>query len=295
MSKFKIVKYQEGFEEDQAHIGAKIAKSWVYPHQATVEEIRSNFTKNLFDSDSSLYCFSESKMVGFLISQLIGVKDNAKRAKITFPFALPGNEEVIDLLYDRTIEELKKKDVKVVFASFGSVWPNSEDWIEKWEFSNKKNERAIYQLDVNINEINDDLSGVRSFNPEIDLNKCTKSWVDDFNLPEEEVKNFLLSINTIKETLSHLVLQKDNKIVSQGAVEQNSIDSTKGLLTAIHATKTSYLKTVLRQLSVRSKKNGIKHLYIFFTHLDIDSPKIKPYKELGFTYAGSQAIYEKTI
>jgi hypothetical protein len=289
------VRYQEGFEEEQARIGAKIAKSWVYPNQATVEEIRSNFANKLFDRDSSLYCFSESKMVGFMISQLLGVKDNVKRAKITFPLALPRKEEVIDLLYDRAIEELRKKDVEIVFASFGSVWPNSEDWIKKWGFSNKKDERAIYRLDVTLNEVNDDLSHVRSFNPKTDLDHCVKMWVDDFSLPEKEVQNFLLNINSNKETISHLVLQKEEKIVAQGAVELNSIDPTKGLLSAIHAAETSYLKTILKQFSVMSKKNGIKHLYIFFTHLDIDSPKIKPYLELGFTYAGSQAIYEKTI
>ncbi|MHA1967235.1 MAG: hypothetical protein ACW964_05490 [Candidatus Hodarchaeales archaeon] len=295
MSNFKIVKYQEGFEEEHAHIGVKIAKSWVYPYQATAEEIRSNFANKLFDHDSSLYCFSESKMVGVMISQLLDAKDNVKRAKITFPLALPRKEEVIDLLYDRAIEELKKKDIKVVFASFGSIWPNSEVWIKKWGFSNKKDERAIYRLDVILNEVNDDLSIARSFNPETDLDHCVKMWVDDFNLPEEKVRNFLLSINSNKETISHLVLKKEEKIVAQGAVELNSIDPTKGLLCAIHAAETSYLNTILKQLSVKSKKNGIKNLYIFFTHLDIDSPKIKPYKELGFTYAGSQAIYEKII
>lgn len=111
MSNFKIVKYQEGFEEEQALIGAKITKSWIYPYQATVEEIRTNFAKNILDPDSSLYCFSQSKMVGFLISQLLGIKDNVKRAKITFPLALPGNEEVIDLLYNRALKELKKDKI----------------------------------------------------------------------------------------------------------------------------------------------------------------------------------------
>jgi len=175
------------------------------------------------------------------------------------------------------------------------MWPNSEKWIRKWSFKNKRNERAIYQLNVDQKNISEKIVNVRDFNLKSDLVECVKIWTKDFNLPKEEVNNFLLAINENKEIIAHIVLQERGKIVAQGAVEKNKLDPKKGMLSAIHASENSFLKSLLDALGIRSKKNGISNLYMFFTHLDVDSPKIKPYKAIGFTYVGSQAMYEKNL
>ncbi|MFQ5980683.1 MAG: hypothetical protein ACE5OZ_21305 [Candidatus Heimdallarchaeota archaeon] len=144
-------------------------------------------------------------------------------------------------------------------------------------------------------EINLNQPIVRVFNLDNDLDNCVQLFLSDFNLPEEDVRNFLLSINSNESTIAHLVLQDGKRIVAHGAVEQSTREPTKGGLNAIHATETTYLSTLLTSLSSNCKKNGIKTLYMNFTHLDNDSPQINPYKALGFTYTGVDTRYKKEI
>ena len=147
-------------------------------------------------------------------------------------------------------------------------------------------EQNIYCLDLE-SRIGGDLSAnIKPFNPNTDLDECVKFMVKDFDLPPEEVRKFLLSINTNENTIAQYILKDSNKIVAHGAVVKIPRDSTKGMLNAIHATESSYLTTLVDSLSVQCKKNGIKSLYLHFTHLDKESPRINPYKKLGFVYTG---------
>ncbi|MFX0202712.1 MAG: hypothetical protein ACFFCW_41945 [Candidatus Hodarchaeota archaeon] len=144
-------------------------------------------------------------------------------------------------------------------------------------------------------EINSDSQNIRAFNSQTDLDGCVNLSLADLDLPEEDVRNFLLSISSNEATIAHLVLQEGKKIVAHGAVERSTRNPSKGGLNAIHATRTAYLRTLLANLSLRCKNKGIKTLYINFTHLDNDSPQIAPYKALGFTYTGINTRYKKEI
>ena len=148
------------------------------------------------------------------------------------------------------------------------------------------NEQNIYCLDLESRTIGNLSDKIETFNLKTDLDECVSLIVKDFDLPSEEVRNFLLSINASKNTIAHYILKDSNKIVAHGAVVKAQRDPTKGMLNAIHATKDSYLKTLVDSLSIHCKRSGIKRLYISFTHLDKQSPKIKPYKKLGFVYTG---------
>lgn len=148
------------------------------------------------------------------------------------------------------------------------------------------NEQNVYCLDIESSIIRDVIGNIRVFHPKTDLDECVSLLVKDFDLPTEDVRNFLLSINTNKNTIAHYILKDSNKIVAHGAVVKTQMDPTKGMLNAIHATGDSYLKTLVDGLSIHCKKSGIKTLYINFTHLDNDSPRIEPYKKLGFVYTG---------
>jgi len=148
------------------------------------------------------------------------------------------------------------------------------------------NEQNIYCLDLESRIIGDLSDNIIPFNPKTDLDECVSLMVKDFDLPTKEVRNFLLSINTNNNTIAHYILKVSNKIVAHGAVVKAQRYSTKGMLNAIHATEDSYLKTLVDGLSIQCKRSGIKRLYISFTHLDNQSPRIKPYKKLGFVYTG---------
>ncbi|MFW9917238.1 MAG: hypothetical protein ACFFGZ_16660 [Candidatus Thorarchaeota archaeon] len=141
----------------------------------------------------------------------------------------------------------------------------------------------------------DEMVSSRTFNVHKDLNGCMELFVADFDLPEGDVRNFLLSIDRSNEKITHLVLQAGTKIVGHGAVIRNTHEPTKGMLNAIHATTPAYLGTLLTQLSNNCKKEGITTLYMNFTHLDNDAPEIEPYKTLGFTYTGADTTYKLDI
>lgn len=294
MPLYKIARYQPGFEDEHARIVAEVAKSWIYPHQVTANQIRESFSQNAYDPRTSFYCFKESIMVGFLISRILDEKNSVKRAELTFPTVLPGYEDVPDLLFSRVQDELKKHGVRKIYSSFGSVGPNSEEWVEKWGFSNKQDERATYQLNVEMMERSEEIPKVRVFNPESDLSGSVELF-KEFNLPEDAVRNFHLALHNSKSTIAHLVISEEEKIAAHGAVRSNSIDPTKGMLNAIHATDPTNLELLLGQLGIKCQKHGIKTLYMHFTHLDVDSPVIAPYKTLGFAFAGSEAMYEKEL
>ncbi|MFX0050793.1 MAG: hypothetical protein ACFE8U_05805 [Candidatus Hermodarchaeota archaeon] len=148
-------------------------------------------------------------------------------------------------------------------------------------------DQNIYCLDIISRLINNDVKGnIRAFRLKTDLDECTQLMSKDFNLPVEDVRKFLVSINANKNTIAHYILKVSNKIVAHGAVVKTQLDPTKGMLNAIHATEISYLKTLVNELSIHCKKEGIEKLYLKFTHLDNDSPRIEPYKELGFVYTG---------
>ncbi|MFX1516927.1 MAG: hypothetical protein ACFFC6_11490 [Promethearchaeota archaeon] len=148
------------------------------------------------------------------------------------------------------------------------------------------NEQNIYCLDLESRTIGNLSDKIQVFNPKTDLDECVSLIVKDFDLPSEEVRNFLLSINANKNTIAQYILKVSNKIVAHGAVVKAEMNSSKGMLNAIHATENSYLKTLVDSLSIHCKESGIRRLYISFTHLNKHSPKIKPYKKLGFVYTG---------
>ncbi len=145
----------------------------------------------------------------------------------------------------------------------------------------------IYCLDIRSKIIHDVRGNIRSFHPKTDLDECVSLMVKDFGFPAEDVRNFLLSINTNKNTIAHCILKDSNRIVAHGAAVKIQMDPSKGMLNAIHATEYSYLKLLVDGLSIHCKKSGVKSLYISFTHLDNDSPRIEPYKKLGFVYTGN--------
>ena len=56
------------------------------------------------------------------------------------------------------------------------------------------NEQNIYYLDLESKIVGDLSDNIKTFNPKTDLDECVSLMVKDFNLPTEEVRNFLLSI-----------------------------------------------------------------------------------------------------
>lgn len=149
------------------------------------------------------------------------------------------------------------------------------------------NEQNIYCLKIETKTTKKISELLKPFNSEEDLEDCVNLMVKDFNLPPTDVRNFLLSIASDKNTITQYVIKDSDKIVAHGAVIRSKTDSSKGMINAIHATNDSYLKIIVEGLSIDCNEQGIKNLYIQFSHLDVDSPMIEPYKNLGFEFTGT--------
>ena len=80
------------------------------------------------------------------------------------------------------------------------------------------NEQNIYCLDIESRIIRNKVGNIRPFHPKTDLDECVNLMVKDFDLPAEDVRNFLLSINTNKNTIAHYILKDSNKFEGHGAV-----------------------------------------------------------------------------
>jgi hypothetical protein len=80
------------------------------------------------------------------------------------------------------------------------------------------NEQNVYCLDIESRKMLDVIGNIKAFHLKADLDECVSLLSRDSNLPTEDVKNFLLSINANKNTIAHYILKDSNKIVAHGAV-----------------------------------------------------------------------------
>ncbi|MFX1250583.1 MAG: GNAT family N-acetyltransferase [Promethearchaeota archaeon] len=287
--------YEKGFEIEQERINMTVAKNWSYPRVITVDQLREKYYKDDFDPQTVLYCFDDNNdMIGFVTSQILQKENEIVRARLSFPIVLPGYEDAIELLFERAIKVLKDKNIQIVHSSFG-LWGGSNEWAEKWGYKRIDEIGVLYGLDVNSNTFNEETEDVISFDPETDLDDCVNLFVTEYNLPEDDVRNFTRYIFTNEDTLAYFVLREKGEIVATGAIMKNRIVSTIGLLSAVHDKGINYLRKLLSKLINVAKGQGIEKIFMFFTHLPPDHPIIEKYITLGFTFLGSNVNYEKKI
>ncbi len=287
--------YEKGFEIEQERINITVAKNWAYPRVIPVDQLRETYYKDDFDPQTVLYCFDDNKgMIGFVTSQILEKENEIKRARLSFPFVLPGYDKAIEMLFERIIEVLRDKNVQIVHSSFG-LWGGSNEWAEKWGYKRIDEIGVLYGLDINSTTFNEEAEDVTPFDPETDLDDCVKIFVTEYKLPEDDVKNFTKYIFTNEDTLAYCVFREKSEIVATGAIMRNQIVSTIGLLSAVHDKGINYLRKLLSKLIIVAKNQGIEQVLMFFTHLHPDDPVIEKYTTLGFTFLGSNVNYEKKI
>jgi hypothetical protein len=66
MNKYLIKSYEQGFDEEQAHIGFEAANSWLWPLAHDKQDMSRIHSQPNFDPETSWYCFDGNKMVGFI-------------------------------------------------------------------------------------------------------------------------------------------------------------------------------------------------------------------------------------
>ncbi|MFW9800780.1 MAG: hypothetical protein ACFFD9_10110 [Candidatus Thorarchaeota archaeon] len=294
MSEYNIRHYQEGDEIEQARIGLTMAKEWVYPTAQSADQLRELYSRDGFDPESRLYCFTkDGEMVGFITSRILEGEDTL-RAELDFPIVQTGHEEVVDLLFNRAVEVLREKNVHTVESGFG-LRGGSDKWAEKWGYKRIDELGVCYNLDLGSVGFKAVTANILPFNSETDLDDCVNIFVSNYELPGEAVKNFTMSILENEQTIAYYVQREDGEIVATGAIMKNRIVPTLAMLSAMYDKGLNYLEQLLTKLVERAREEGIERVLMFFTHLRPDDLLIQKYARLGFTPVGSNTIYEKKV
>jgi hypothetical protein len=295
MSKYTVKSYQEGFAEDQARLDLEVSKTWIMPDHVPLDQLIRFYSDLDIDPELRLYCFLEDKMVGFVSCRLIDKgEDGINRIKLDFPVVLPEHEEAIDLLHEKAIDVFREKGIQSVHSTFG-LWGGTEAWAEKWGYRRIDEIGVLYGMDVSSLNFKGETEEVHPFNPETDLDDCVRIFVQEYGLPEENVKNFYNSLINSEQTIAYYVLREDGDIVATGALGINPNVPTLGLLSAVYSKGINDLKRLLTKITGTSREQGIERILMFFTHLRPDDPEIEKYAALGFSYLGSNVNYEKAI
>ncbi len=138
--------------------------------------------------------------------------------------------------------------------------------------------QITYYIDTD--QIKPDNQNITYFDSKIDSNNWVTLFSKKFDLPEDEVTEFLNNILN-NDNLLEFVVMRDNYTLQATACFIRGEKENEALLTAIFANE-GYLSKLLSKLKVVAEKYGYNRLLVTFTHLDEDSPLIDTYVETGF-------------
>jgi len=128
MSKYDIKSYQESFLEAQEKVGTEATKDWRGFGQTPATRLKQIY----FDPETKLYAFKGDELVGFLTSTIVPEsEDGIKRANLEFALCLPEHEECADLLFEKAVENLKKKGVQKIQTRVGEVYKGTVEKAKK--------------------------------------------------------------------------------------------------------------------------------------------------------------------
>jgi hypothetical protein len=233
-------------------------------------------------------------MIGFTSSKFVDSKDDGlKRVRMDFPVVLPGNEGVVDLLFDKSIEAFREMGVMVIESTFG-LWGGSDEWAEKWGYKKVKEVGVLYGLDTySWRQI--EVTGVSEFNPDSDLDIVVNYFSSQFDLSKDEVEDFTMRLFNSENKLAYFVVKDQGKLLASGALEKNPNIPSLGSLSAVQDEGIQYLEILMNALVSSGIKNDIERIFMFFTHLSPGHPLIEKFASIGFRYLGVNAFYEKRI
>lgn len=296
MSAYELKNFQKGFEEEQAKVGIKVASKWIFAHQTPAERLKEVYSQPDFDPETRHYCFKGKKMVGFLTTRVLEEEeDKPKKASLVFPSILPGHEEATELLYEKAIETLKNKGVEVVETYASALCGNQVDLANKYGFKYvKDSENLLFTLKVSNIDENEDISKIRKFDKEKDLEAWIKLVKKYDEADDERIKRIVEELGEEENSIAHLVIEENEKIVGTTLVWRNPINTSSANLAHTYFTDTKYLKQLTAKAAKIAKKENIDYflIWLFRKRLSLK----KDFEQLNVNYAQpSTSLFEKKI
>ncbi|MFW9852033.1 MAG: hypothetical protein ACFFDS_03770 [Candidatus Thorarchaeota archaeon] len=296
MSAYELKNFQKGFEEDQAKVGVKVASKWIFAHQTPTERLKEVYSQPDFDPETRHYCFKGKEMVGFLTTRVLEEEEGKpKKASLVFPSVLPGHEEATDLLYEKAIETLKNKGVEVVETYASALCGNQVDLANKYGFKYVKDvDNLLFTLKVSNIDEKEDTSKIRKFDKEKDL----EAWIELVKkydeADDERIKRIVEELGEEENSIAHLVIEEDGKIVGTTLVWRNPINTSSANLAHTYFTDVKYLRQLTAKAAKIAKKENIDYylIWLFGKRLSLR----KEFEQLNVNYAQpSTSLFEKKI
>lgn len=291
---YEIKTYQEEFLEDQYEVGKEAIKDWLFEAQTPVKSLRETYSQPDFDPTTRFYAFKDDKMIGYVLTRVLGEIEGVMKADLSYPRVLPGYKDAFNILYEKAIEELKKRDVKVVRAISSKQWPNTVEAFEKLGFKYIAEVYRIFNLEPSKFTIDGklDMTGVSEFSPETDFDEVVEFFVRTRGMDDDRAQHVLDIIVNVypEEFFAHILLRRNNQIVSRAVCTRMSDDTGNFYF---FGDEDYFDKPIITKMVEVLKEKGIENVNAFLTKdtLTQEGNHLK----LGFINHGEVSRYEKEI
>jgi len=304
MSEYEIRHYEPGMEEELGRIGIEVASKWVWPYQHSLEGFKNICSQPDYDPSLLLSCFKDGKIVGYIMARIgegslirPDLKEDCVYARIFYPRVLPGHENATDLLMEKIIEALKKKNVELIRTRVSSMREGSIKYIEKWGFTQNKaypvGYKLYYNYELSKGKLDRTTKDMLEFDKERDLKECI-NWVANFFIvSEEQAEKYILDISSREDLVSHLVIREDDKLAGYCYACPNSLNDKIIASFYIDAINDNYFN----QLIIQTMNASIERNADFFL-IDLVYGVLKyedAVKSLGLTKVATWGIFEKSL
>lgn len=292
--KYEIKSYQEDFLEEIYEVGIEALKDWLYEAQTPVVSLKETYSRPDFDPETRLYAFKNGKMIGFVISRVLGDIDGKIKADISYPRVLKGYNDAFELLFQKIIEVLKKKGVQVARTTASEKWPNTIETLEKLGYNYVSDRYILFNFETEKYE-NDKslkLQEISEYNHEKDKEQVANYIMQLRGIDEDRANSYLDSIVNIysEEIFVHIIARRKNEIVSR-LMCTHILDDTGNFY--LYGEDDSLDKEILAKAIPILKEKGIKNLNLFLTEENLKHKK--RHTDLGFKKEGKISLYEKEI
>ncbi|GAH01038.1 unnamed protein product, partial [marine sediment metagenome] len=225
------------------------------------------------------------------------LKEDCLYARIFYPRVLPGHENATDLLMEKIIEALQKKDVELVRTRVSSMREGSLQYIEKWGFTQNKTYPVGYKLYYNYElskgTIERTTKDVIEFDKERDLEECVKWVADFFIVSKEQAQKYILDFYSREDIVSHLVIRENDKLAGYCYAGSNSINDKIKASFYIDAINEDYFD----QLIIQTINASIERKADYFL-IDLVYGVLKyedTVKSLGLSKVATWGVFEKSL
>jgi hypothetical protein len=300
MPQYTIEGYKKGIEPARVQVDVQATRDWAWAYGYDLEDLQQIHARPDFAPDTHLYCYLGDEMIAYIDSDIRPPgEDGMLRAWLEYPRALPGHQEAIPLLLERSLRALQDKGVDLVETRCTTMWPGSFEIIESLGFQEHPEHKRgykvyyVYDLGQGIPEI--PMGNVFDFDPDRDLEDAAELATHWYQRPIEWCRDRLLEMERAWPLIAHLVVREGDEMLAACSSAPNFVhnDGEPAAIYYIYARDAQCLRPLIARTIERCIQAGRQRLLVdlIYKHRGYEAD----YQALGFTWAAEWARYEKRL